>query len=330
MNKLSFKNKNIVVLGGTGSFGKAFIHYLLKHHSDLNQILVVSRDEQKQYEFKSELGGLTNKITFSLGDIRDRERMFALLSNADMVVHAAAMKHMPIAEENPQECYKTNIVGTQNVIDSAIANKVEKVVALSTDKAVLPINVYGASKLFLERLVINANISQNNTGTKLMIVRYANVLGSRGSVVPFFQKVKSSGTIPITDLKMTRFSITLQDSVDLVLYAFAMGTGGEVIVPKAPSYKITDVASAIAPDCQINEIGIRNGEKLSELMLSKHESLNTLENEKYFIVLPPFKSQEAHVSHFNARPLTTTFEYDSANNTDWLTVERLKEQIMDL
>lgn len=328
-----FKNKNIAIIGGTGSFGKAFLFHLFNKYPDFNKVVIFSRDEQKQYELQTELSLKQRaKVVFIIGDIRDANRINEALFDMQIVIHAAAMKHMPIAELNPTECYKTNIEGTTNVVAAAISNKIEKVVALSTDKAVLPINVYGASKLFLERIVTGANFKTSNKSTVLSAVRYANVLGSRGSVIPFFLKEKEKGNLPITDLNMTRFSISMNEGIDLVLYALDNSIGGEIYTPKAPSYKITTIAEAICPECSKEEVGIRIGEKLSELMVSKFEAHNTIEQERCYITLSEHSliSTEQYIKQLGGKKVDSNFEYDSATNTNWLSVEDLKRQIANL
>ncbi len=325
-----FEKKNIALIGGTGSFGKAFLFHLFNNYPTFNKVVIFSRDEQKQYELHTELNAQQRqKVIFIIGDIRDSERINEALFDVHIVIHAAAMKHMPIAEVNPLECYKTNIDGTTNVVNAAIANKVEKLVALSTDKAVLPINVYGASKLFLERIVTGANYKLNNKNTMFSAVRYANVLGSRGSVIPFFLKEKSKGVLPITDVNMTRFSISMQDGIDLVLHALKNANGGEIFVPKASSYKITTVAEAICNKCSIKEVGIRIGEKLSELMVSKFEAPSTIEfNQCYAILASKSKlSVKEYIKFHGGKKVDKEFEYDSATNNNWLSVVDLRTQI---
>ncbi|MBS1491591.1 MAG: SDR family NAD(P)-dependent oxidoreductase [Bacteroidetes bacterium] len=330
---INYKNKNLLLIGGTGSFGVAFLRHLLQHHSEVNQVVIFSRDEQKQYELIASLNTYEKKkVRLFIGDVRDKARLETVMSNMDLVVYAAAMKHVPITEENPEECFKTNVQGTQNVIEVALKYKVEKLVALSTDKAVMPINSYGASKLMLEKLVIHANKNPLNQGTKLCVVRYANVLGSRGSVVPYFLKLKTTGTLPITDVNMTRFSITMQQGIDLVELALQNSEGGEIYVPKAPSYKITTVAEAIAPECKQKIVGIRTGEKLSELMVSRFEGVRTIEKENYYIVLPEegMENIKGMAEKIKGSLVPSGFEYDSATNLYWLTAEAIKNQIADI
>lgn len=330
---MAFENKNMLLIGGTGSFGTAFLRYLLTEHTGINKIVVYSRDEQKQYELATALSPeQRKKVEMMIGDVRDRDRLDEAMNGIHIVVHAAAMKHMPIAEANPDECFKTNIIGTQNLVYCALTHGVERVVGLSTDKAVMPINAYGASKLYLEKVLIAGNTSPRNKGTRLSAVRYANVLGSRGSVVPFFQKVKATGELPITDFNMTRFSITMQQGIDIVMHALLHSEGGEVFVPKAPSYKITTVAEAVAPGCKLREVGIRHNEKLSEMMVSRYEASRTVEFASGYAVLPWTTDAEiqSYVDTHKVKRVPGNFEYDSATNTEWLSVENLREQIAKL
>lgn len=322
------KNKNILLVGGTGSFGTAFLRFLLANHTEVNRIIIFSRDEQKQYDLENSLSPeQKKKVQFVIGDVRDKERLFEVLQNVNLVIHAAAMKHVPITEANPTECYKTNVLGTQNLVDAALHHNVERVVALSTDKAVMPVNTYGNSKSQLEKHIINANFNDQNKGTVFSVVRYANVLGSRGSVVPFFQKIKSTGELPITDMRMTRFSITMQQGIDMVMMALEKGLGGEIFVPKAPSYKITTVAEAIAPECTLKEVGIRHGEKINELMVSRSEAPRTIEAENCFIVLSENVEKNSYLKSQGGKSVPVDFEYNSSTNTDWLTVDHLRAQI---
>ena len=326
---MTLKNKNILLIGGTGSFGTAFLRYLLSNHPEVNKILILSRDEQKQYDLSNALSAdEKKKVKFFIGDVRDKERLMEVLADVQVVVHAAAMKHVTIAEENPGECYKTNVLGTRNLIEAALHHKVERVVALSTDKAVMPINVYGNSKLQLENSIVKANSTDG--GTIFNVVRYANVLGSRGSVVPFFQKIKSTGELPITDMRMTRFSITMQQGIDMAMTALLKGLGGEIFVPKAPSYKILTVAQAIAPECKLKEVGIRIGEKISELMFSAEEASRTVESDTCYIVLSEDTDVDTYMKNQRCKSVPANFEYDSNTNTEWLTVEQLKTQIDSL
>ncbi|MBI4741909.1 MAG: UDP-N-acetylglucosamine 4,6-dehydratase (inverting) [Betaproteobacteria bacterium] len=278
---------NILVTGGTGSFGNRFIATLIEHHKP-NKIVVYSRDELKQFEMSNRVpfAGRGDIMRYFLGDVRDLQRLERAMEGIDIVVHAAALKQVPAAEYNPFEAVKTNIIGGQNVIDACLAANVKSVIALSTDKAAAPINLYGATKLCSDKLFVAANNYRGARGIRFSVVRYGNVLGSRGSVVPFFQQRRPSGILPVTDERMTRFSITLQQGVDFVLDCLKRMWGGELFVPKIPSYRILDVAKAIAPECRIEVVGIRPGEKLHEEMITDTDSLNTLEFDGYYVILP--------------------------------------------
>ncbi|MFZ2905951.1 MAG: polysaccharide biosynthesis protein [Cyclobacteriaceae bacterium] len=328
---MTLTNKNILLIGGTGSFGTAFLNYILAHHPEVNRVVIFSRDEQKQYELANSLStDQKKKVQFVIGDVRDKERLMEILPGIHIVIHAAAMKHVPITEANPGECYKTNVVGTKNLVEATMVHSTERVVALSTDKAVMPINVYGNSKQELEKLIVDAQSGEQNKKTIYSVVRYANVLGSRGSVVPFFQRIKEAGELPITDFRMTRFSITMQQGIEMVLHALENSVGGEIFVPKAPSYKIATVAEAIAPKSKLKEVGIRNGEKISELMVSRLEASRTLEKKSCYVVLPENEPGEKYYSLHGDKRVPVNFEYDSATNSEWLSVAQLKEQIGNL
>ncbi len=319
-------NKQILITGGTGSFGKAFVTYILKKFPEVSRIVIFSRDEQKQFEMANEFSPKQYPIKYLLGDVRDRERMMDVAEGIDFLVHSAAMKHVPAAEQNPMECVKTNILGSQNVIDAALRNNIKKVVALSTDKACSPLNVYGASKLTLEKLFLYANARSE---AKFSVVRYANVFGSKGSVIPFFLKKKKEGFLPITHPEMTRFSITMQEAIDLVMFALQKGWGGEVVVPISPSYRIIDVAEAVAPGIEQRVVGNRIGEKLHESMFTLHNAPNTVKFDKYYIICPeegPWARDE-YCSATGAEPVPGSFEYHSGNNTDWLSVADISRLI---
>ena len=322
-------NKTVLITGGTGSFGKAFTEYIFKNYPKVKKVIIFSRDEQKQHAMASEFPPKDYPIRYYLGDVRDKERVMQISRNVDILVHSAAIKHVPAAEQNPMECVKTNILGSQNIIDAAFANEIPKVVALSTDKAASPINTYGASKLLLEKLFIYANRDDNNETTKFSIVRYGNIFGSKGSVVPFFMKVKEQGFLPITDKEMTRFSITLQESINLVMEGINNGWGGEIIVPIAPSYRITDVAKAVAPDIEYREVGIRQGEKLHEVMVSEYESYTTVKRGNYYIITPLEDkwNYKEYCQKTGAIKVENGFEYNSGDNTIWLSVEDIKSLI---
>jgi len=330
---IDFSNKAILVTGGTGSFGKHFTKTILSKYPNIRRLVIYSRDELKQFEMeqiypKSKYPG----IRYFLGDVRDKERFKRACEGIDYIVHAAALKQVPAAEYNPMEFIKTNILGAQNIIEVALDNGVKKVVALSTDKAVAPINLYGATKLVSDKLFVAANNMKGSRDITFSVVRYGNVLGSRGSVVPFFLEKRKEKKLPITDLSMTRFNITLDEGVGLVLYALEKSIGGEIFVPKIPSYKITDVAKAVCEDCQIEVVGIRPGEKLHEEMITSSDSFNTIETEKHYIILPPMSkdNKNKYLDYYNAKDVTPGFSYNSRDNDRWITVEQLREQIKNL
>ena len=322
-------DKSILITGGTGSFGKKFIETLLERYQP-QKIIVYSRDELKQFEMQQrwpENGSIP--LRYFIGDVRDYNRLKRAMENVDIVVHAAALKQVPAAEYNPFEAVKTNIMGGQNVIDAALASGVERVIALSTDKAAAPINLYGATKLVSDKLFVAANNYRGSHEIKFSVVRYGNVMGSRGSVIPFFQKIAATGEIPITDRRMTRFNITLQEGVDFVIQSLERMWGGELFVPKIPSYRITDIAEAIAPGIPIKTVGIRPGEKLHEEMITTTDSLNTVEFEKYFVILPSTHlwdierfRKESNLVEGNYCDFG--FAYNSGTNTDFLNVDDLK------
>ncbi|AJK89322.1 MULTISPECIES: UDP-N-acetylglucosamine 4,6-dehydratase (inverting) [Lysinibacillus] len=314
--------KTILVTGGTGSFGKKFIRKALT--LGVKKIIVFSRDELKQYEMKQEFQD--GRIRFFIGDVRDKDRLYRAFDGVDIVIHAAAMKHVDACEYNPFEAVKTNIHGAQNIIEAAIDRGVEKVIALSTDKACSPVNLYGATKLASDKLFVAANAYVGEKKTRFAVVRYGNVVGSRGSVVPFFKKIKDTGKLPITDERMTRFWITLDQGVQFVLDNLERMYGGEIFVPKIPSMKVTDLAKAIGPECEIEVIGIRPGEKLHEAMIMEDDARHTLEFDDYYVIQPELAwfSQE----QLNAgKALPDGFAYTSDNNTEWLTVEQLRQLI---
>ena len=324
------KDKTVLVTGGTGSFGKKFIDKIL-NEEDPKRVIVYSRDELKQFEMQEQFPS-SNVIRYFIGDVRDLERLKMAMDGVDIVVHAAALKHVPVAEYNPFEAVKTNIIGGQNVIDASMQSGVKKVVALSTDKACSPINLYGATKLTSDKLFVAANNYKGKNDIKFSVVRYGNVMGSRGSVIPFFLQHKDKGFLPITDERMTRFNITLDSGVEFVLSSLERMWGGEIFVPKIPSYKITDIAQAIAPDTPIKVIGIRPGEKLHEEMISKDDSVNTIEYEDYFSILPVSEYLSWDVRDFldsinDGEQCSEGFEYNSFLNEYYLTVEELKELI---
>jgi UDP-N-acetylglucosamine 4,6-dehydratase/5-epimerase len=323
-------NKVVLITGGTGSLGKALTSHILKHHSDVKKLIIYSRDEQKQFEMAQEypLSKYPN-IRFFIGDVRDRERMMRAFKGVDYVIHAAAMKHVPIAEYNPDECVKTNIGGADNVIHAALETNVERVVALSTDKACAPINLYGATKLTSDKLFIAANNIKGDNPIRFSVVRYGNVMGSNGSVIPFFIKKKKEGVLPITDPEMTRFNISLQGGVDMVMHALEHAWGGELYVPKIPSYRILDVAEAIGPECKKDIIGIRPGEKVHEEMITASDSFYTYDLGKYYTIIPsmPKWSLDKFIATFNAVKVPVGFTYNSGENTEWETVETMRDLI---
>ncbi|HIP20999.1 MAG TPA: UDP-N-acetylglucosamine 4,6-dehydratase (inverting) [Sulfurimonas sp.] len=324
-------NKQILITGGTGSFGRAFVRYVFEHYPDIKRVVIFSRDEQKQHEMAAEFSPKAYPIKYMLGDVRDLDRVMKVSRGIDILIHAAAMKHVPASEQNPMECVKTNILGAQNVIDAALENGIKKVVALSTDKSANPINVYGASKLMLEKLFVFADAEKMEQDIKFSVVRYGNIFGSKGSVVPFFLKKKSEGVLPITHTEMTRFSITMQESIDLVMYALEKGWGGEVMVPIAPSYKVTDIAKAIAPDIKHKIVGIRKGEKLHEVLLTSEESFDTVRRENYYIICPSEGNwcRDEYCEKTNTVAVEDGFEYNSESNNMWLCVEDIEKLIND-
>ncbi|SFV53040.1 UDP-N-acetylglucosamine 4,6-dehydratase [hydrothermal vent metagenome] len=326
-----FNDKVILITGGTGSFGKQFVRTLLERYNP-KKIIIYSRDELKQFEMAQKYD---NKcMRYFIGDVRDLPRLQKAMNGVDYVVHAAALKHVPIAEYNPMECIKTNVMGAQNVIDAAIATRVQKVIALSTDKAASPINLYGASKLASDKLFVAANNLRGERDISFSVVRYGNVLGSRGSVVPFFKKLIANGAkeLPVTDERMTRFWITLQEGVDFVLKNFQRMQGGEIFIPKIPSMKIIDMAKALAPDLPIKIIGIRPGEKLHELMCPKDDSHLTLEFDDHFVIQPSIvfstpRDYSANLLGEKGKSVAIGFEYSSDKNDIWLSPDELLEKI---
>ncbi|MDD2830172.1 MAG: UDP-N-acetylglucosamine 4,6-dehydratase (inverting) [Sulfuricurvum sp.] len=323
--------KNILITGGTGSFGKQFVKTILKHYKP-NKIIIYSRDELKQYEMAQRFN--EKCMRYFIGDVRDLKRLESAMNGVDYVVHAAALKHVPIAEYNPMECIKTNINGAQNVIDAALHCNVSRVIALSTDKAASPINLYGATKLASDKLFVAANNIRGGKDIRFGVVRYGNVLGSRGSVVPFFQKLIADGAteLPITDERMTRFWITLQEGVDFVLKNFQRMHGGEIFIPKIPSMKVVDVARAIAPDMPYKNVGIRPGEKMHEVMCPRDDSHLTLEFHDHYVIKPSIQFTESADFSLNnlgeiGKLVEYGFKYSSETNTEWLTPEALLEKI---
>lgn len=322
--------KSILITGGTGSFGKAFVKTVLERYPDVRRLVIYSRDELKQFEMAQSFPErLFPSIRYFIGDVRDEPRLRRALEGIDIVVHAAALKQVPAAEYNPFECIKTNVLGAQNLIEACLDSKVERVVALSTDKAAAPINLYGATKLCSDKLFVAANNIQGNRGIKFSVVRYGNVMGSRGSVIPFFMALRESRVLPITDPRMTRFNISLQQGVDMVLWSIENADGGELLVPKIPSYRITDVASAIAPEAEQRVIGIRPGEKIHEEMITASDSFNTVDLGNYYAILPVSASYSVadYCKRHGAEPVEPGFAYNSGTNPDFLTVEQLRDLI---
>lgn len=318
--------KTILITGGTGSFGNAFTEYVLTHYEP-KKIIIYSRDEFKQFQMANKFEKYKDKLRFFIGDVRDRERLYRALYGVDYLVHAAALKQVPACEYNPMEAVKTNINGAMNIVDAALDCGVKRVVALSTDKAVNPINLYGGTKLVSDKLFIAANAYSGEKDVRFSIVRYGNVAGSRGSVIPFFRKIIEQGgnVLPITDYRMTRFWISLNEGVQLVIKALDEARGGETFISKIPSFKITDLAKAIAPQCQTEEVGIREGEKLHEIMVTREDSAMTYEYEKHYIVYPHYNWWKEEQILDGGIPVKEGFEYSSGTNTEWLNVEQLQE-----
>jgi len=327
---LDLNGKSILITGGTGSLGKHLTKNILEKFPQVLRLVIYSRDEQKQFEMEQDFPkSKYPAIRYFIGDVRDFDRLKKAFKYIDFIIHAAAMKHVPIAEYNPMECVKTNVLGAENVINAALETDVKHVVALSTDKAAAPINLYGATKLCSDKLFVAANNIKGKQDIKFSVVRYGNVMGSNGSVIPFFMKKRKEGVLPITDPNMTRFNISLQEGVDLVLHALDTAWGGEIFVPKIPSYKITDVATAIGPECKQEIIGIRQGEKIHEEMITSSDSFNTYDLGKYYAILPqnPRYNVEDYVNHFNAKAVAQGFQYNSGENKEWIGVEEIRALI---
>ena len=324
-----YNNKTLLITGGTGSLGKALTKEIFLRHPKIGKIMVFSRDEQKHFQMRQEfpIEKFPN-LEFIIGDVRDYQSLKAVFNKVDYVIHAAAMKHVHLSENNPEECIKTNVGGAQNVINAAKESSVSNVVALSTDKACAPVNLYGATKLTSDKLFIAAN-NNKHSKIKLSVVRYENVMSSNGSVIPFFLDKKISGTLPITDPEMTRFNITLSQGVDMVLYALENAWGGELFVPKIPSYNIMDLAKAIDPSCKTKVIGIRPGEKVHEEMISSSDSYNTYDIGEYYVILPTIVKWELEdfISKFNAEKVQIGFNYNSKENNKFLSVSELNKLI---
>lgn len=323
--------KCVLITGGTGSFGKQFIKSILEQYPLVKRIVILSRDELKQSELKQKYPVAEYpELRFFIGDVRDKERLIQACEGVDVIIHAAAIKQVDTAEYNPTECIRTNVEGAENVIHAALQCGVKDVVALSTDKACAPINLYGATKLVSDKLFTAANNIRGSKDIRFSVVRYGNVMGSRGSVIPFFLDRKASGVLPITHEEMTRFNISLQDGVNMVLYALEHHLGGEIFVPKIPSYRILDVAKAIGPECKLEVVGIRPGEKLHEEMITDTDSLNTIDLGRYYAILPSVSftySEEEYMKHHKAEKVPFGFKYNSGTNTEWETVEGLRTLI---
>jgi UDP-N-acetylglucosamine 4,6-dehydratase (inverting) len=327
------KDKSILITGGTGSLGKALTKHILTNFPEIKRLVIFSRDEQKQFEMEQDFPHRKYpQMRYFIGDVRDLERLERAFTDIDYVIHAAAMKHVHIAEYNPDECVKTNVGGAENVIKAALKSNVQHVVALSTDKACAPINLYGATKLTSDKLFVAANNIRGKKNIKFSVVRYGNVMGSNGSVIPFFLKrKKTDGILPITVESMTRFNISLQGGVDMVMHALETAWGGEIFVPKIPSYRILDVAEAIGPECEKPVIGIRPGEKIHEEMITSSDSFFTYDLGKYYAILPQTTSWDlqAFIQEFNAKKVSEGFSYNSNNNEEWESIESLRELIKE-
>lgn len=321
-------NKTVLITGGTGSFGHRFVERVLKHYNP-KRLIIFSRDELKQFEMRSLFPEEKHPcLRYFIGDIRDKERLHRAFDGVDIVVHAAALKQVPAAEYNPLEAIKTNILGAANIIDVAIDRGVQRVIALSTDKAANPINLYGATKLCSDKLFVAANAYVGEHSSRFSVVRYGNVVGSRGSVIPFFQKMKGSGVLPITDKRMTRFWITLDQGVDFVLNSLKVMKGGEIFVPKIPSMTITDLASAIAPECRLEMVGIRPGEKLHEVLVPEDDARRTVEFGEYFIIQPELSFwSESSAALVGGKPCADGFSYSSDTNKDRMSVAQIRQMI---
>jgi UDP-N-acetylglucosamine 4,6-dehydratase/5-epimerase len=324
--------KSILVTGGTGSFGQKFVGTILKNYPDVRRVIVFSRDELKQYDMQSKFPvSQYSAIRYFIGDVRDPGRLMRAFEGVDYVVHAAALKQVPAAEYNPSECIKTNVLGAENIIEAALDRGVKKVIALSTDKAAAPINLYGATKLCSDKLFISANNMRGQHDISFAVVRYGNVLGSRGSVVPFFLNKKSSGVLPITHPDMTRFNITLDEGVALVMRALAEAQGGEIFVPRIPSYRITDLAEAIAPECRVEVVGIRPGEKIHEDLITEADSLTTVDLGDCYVITPssPEWDLPAYLESRGVALVPPGFSYNSGRNDHWLNIDELRSLIRE-
>lgn len=329
---IDLTDKAVLITGGTGSLGKALTKRIFQNNPGVKRLVIYSRDEQKQFQMAQEYPpSKYPQIRFFIGDVRDKERLKRAMQGIDYVIHAAAMKHVHLAEYNPSECIKTNIGGAENVIYACLESNVQRVVALSTDKACAPINLYGATKLTSDKLFIAANNIKGTNPIRFSVVRYGNVMGSNGSVIPFFINKKRDGVIPITDAEMTRFNISLEGGVDMVMHALEYAWGGELFVPKIPSYRILDVAKAIAPECEIKIVGIRPGEKIHEEMITSSDSYTTYDLGKYYVILPQITEWDINsfIKNFNAKKVEPGFNYSSGLNDEWESVETLRRLIIE-
>lgn len=329
---MDINNKSILITGGTGSLGHALTSHILKKWPKVKRLVIFSRDEQKQYVMAQHFAPSEYpQIRFFIGDVRDKNRLKRALQGIDFVIHAAAMKHVHIAEYNPDECIKTNIGGAENVVEACLESSVSRVVSLSTDKACAPINLYGATKLTSDKLFVAANNIRGENPIKFSVVRYGNVMGSNGSVIPFFLQKKKEGFLPITEPNMTRFNISLSGGVEMVLHALSNAWGGEIFVPKIPSYRIMDVAEAIGPECSKPIIGIRPGEKIHEEMITESDSFYTYDLGKYYTIIPSIHKWklEEYIEHFNANKVSVGFKYNSGENQDWESIDSLRKQITE-
>ena len=330
MNKLKnnfWNGKTVFITGGTGSLGKKLTHHVLTNFPEVKKLIIYSRDEQKQFIMAQEFPNHKfPQIRFLIGDVRDSARLDRATEGVDYLIHAAAMKHVHIAEYNPDECVKTNINGAQNVVQSCLKNGISRIVALSTDKACAPINLYGATKLASDKLFVAANNFKGNKDIRFSVVRYGNVMGSNGSVIPFFMNKKKEEKLPITSDKMTRFNISLQGGVDMVMHALEHAWGSEIFIPKIPSYKILDIAEAVAPECEREIVGIRPGEKIHEEMITPSDSYNTYDLGRYYIILPTQTIWEIDkfITAFDAKKVVEGFSYNSGENEEWETVDSLR------
>lgn len=329
MKNLSLDNKTILITGGTGSLGKHLTKTILERYK-VKKLIIFSRDELKQFEMSHIFPeSKYPQVRFFIGDIRDKERLKRAFEGVDIVIHAAALKQVPAAEYNPIEFINTNVIGAENIVSASLDTGVQSVVALSTDKAAAPINLYGATKLCSDKLFVAANNIKGNRDIRLSVVRYGNVMGSRGSVMPFFLEKRKSGTLPITHEEMTRFNISLQEGVDLVLYAIQYGWGGEIFVPKIPSFRITELAEAIAPECKTKIVGIRPGEKIHEEMITESDALLTVDIGKYYAILPhhPTWDKDEYLKKYKGKQVPEGFRYNSGTNSEWLSVTQLRKLI---